>query len=201
MSPPASIPRLLAITNRQELRASWQAWLDAAVAARLPGVILRDRQLSDRERLAALDQAVASGLRVLASGRADLALAAAAAGVHLPADGLPVAAVRALLGPEALIGRSTHDPGEVRRAAAEGVDYVLFGPIWATPGKGPPVGLEALAEACGCGVPVVALGGVEIDRIAPCLDHGAWGVAAIRMLAEPARLAAAVASVAAAVAS
>jgi thiamine-phosphate pyrophosphorylase len=127
---------------------------------------------------------------VVVNGRLDVALAAGASGVHLPAAGLPTREVRRLaeaLGADVLIGRSTHHPDEVARARDEGADYALFGPVWATPGKerrGGPVGLAALERAAAHGLPVLALGGVEPGRFAALAAAGARGAAGIRMFRD-----------------
>lgn len=119
---------------------------------------------------------------VLISARADLALAAGAAGVHLPELDLPVAAARRLLGPSRLVGRSVHSVAAARLAEEEGADYVVFGPVFATrshPGR-PPAGLEALrAVAASVAIPVIAIGGVDAERAAACREAGAAGFAAI----------------------
>src|SRR5205085_4034186 len=101
------------------------------------------------------------GSKLLVNDRADVALATGADGVHLPAGGLPAAEARKLLGPRALIGASCHSLAEVRAASAGGADFAVFGPVWATPGKGPPLGLQALAEAARADLPLFALGGVD----------------------------------------
>ena len=106
--------------------------------------------------------------------RVDIALAAGADGVHLPARGLPVAAARTLVG-DRWIGVSTHTRDEALAAARGGADYVVFGPVWPTKGKGPPLGIDALAEvvrAC-APVPVFALGGVDADRAPAVVAVGA----------------------------
>lgn len=119
---------------------------------------------------------------VLINDRADLVAPARADGVHLPAGGLPVPVARGLLGAEALVGRSVHDPSEARAQAALGADYVFLGPIWETPSHPgvPGLGLEAVAEARPARV--IAIGGVTPERAAACLEAGAWGVAAISAL-------------------
>jgi thiamine monophosphate synthase len=104
-----------------------------------------------------------------------------------PGGGAPAASIaqpRSLL-----IGRSTHSVDEVLAARDEGVDYVTFGPIWATPGKGAPLGTAALARAAAAGVPVYALGGVTLERLGELAAAGAAGAAAIRMFQRPAELA------------
>jgi len=94
-----------------------------------------------------------------------------------------VAEVRALLGPDALIGVSTHTPDEARAAGRAGADFVTFGPVYDTPSKrgfGPPVGLEALAGAVeAAGVPVFALGGIGLARVPEVTATGCHGIALI----------------------
>lgn len=146
---------------------------------------VREKQLSARslfyltQRLVELAR---GGLRIIVNGRFDVALAAGAAGVHLPGDSLPVAAVRASLPDGFIIGVSTHSIAEVQQAAVEGADYALFGPVFATPGKGKPTGTEALKEAVAKsgGMPVIALGGIDGEKIGEVLRAGAAGFAAIR---------------------
>jgi thiamine-phosphate pyrophosphorylase len=122
--------------------------------------------------------------------RADVARAAGADGVHLPEDGLPVGDARALVGPDALVGRSVHGPAAI--ASSAGADFVVFGPVFETASKrrfGPPQGLARLEEACAASsVPVLAIGGVTPERIADVLACGAAGVAvqgAILRAADP----------------
>ena len=69
------------------------------------------------------------------------------------------------------------------------MDYVTFGPVWETPGKGAPLGTAALARAAAAGVPVYALGGVTLERLGELAAAGAAGAAAIRMFQPPADLA------------
>jgi thiamine-phosphate pyrophosphorylase len=114
--------------------------------------------------------------KILVNSRADVALAAGADGIHLPAQ----APLETL--PGLLIGRSCHTLDDVRDAKA---DFVTFGPVFASPGKGTPVGLEALREACSLGKPVYALGGVDWDNAADCMAAGAEGIAGIRLFQEP----------------
>jgi thiamine-phosphate pyrophosphorylase len=120
--------------------------------------------------------------RFLVNRRADIALAAGADGVHLPSDGLPVEPLRRLA-PQLLIGRSCHSPGDVRRAAGEGCDYVLLGPVFATrskPGTAA-VSLAELREASRLGIEVFALGGISRDNLQTLEGSGIAGVAAITL--------------------
>lgn len=201
------MPRLLAISDRGSLAAPFPDWVAGLAAAGVDGVQLREKALDDRELLALARTAralLAPPAALLVNGRLDVALAAGADGVHLPADGLPAAALlawAARLGRRPLVGRSTHTPAEVAAARDEGVDYVVFGPVFATPGKGPPVGTEALAAAARLGVPVLALGGVEPERVGEAIAAGAHGVAAIRAFRTPKGAAAMAAALAAALAA
>jgi thiamine-phosphate pyrophosphorylase len=187
--------RLLAISDRSGLPGMpIDDWAAAVAAAGVDHLQLREKDLADR---AVVDLAralgarlVASDCRLLVNGRVDLALAAGAAGAHLPAAEL---AGRRLVGrwPGLLLGRSAHTIEEVRRAATCGAGYVTFGPVFATPGRGkaPPCGLAALTEAAACGVPVIALGGVGLDDLPAVAATGAAGVAGIRLFRQPERLA------------
>lgn len=116
-------------------------------------------------------------IRILVNSRADVALATGADGVHLPAD----APEQTL--PGLLVFRSCHTLEEIKQAKA---DFVTFGPVFQTPGKGNPVGLEGLKAACDLGKPVYALGGVNWDNAADCMHAGAEGIAGIRLFQDPA---------------
>lgn len=196
-----SPPRLLAVSDRgaadraerSERAEEWPGWCAAIAAAGVPALLVRDKQLSDLERFRlalAARAALAPPGRLLVSARADLAYAAGADGVHLPADGPPLAAIRRIprpagaVRPLALFGRSTHSLDEVARARDEGASYVLFGPVFATPSKPgprPPLGVSSLAEASRLGVPVLAIGGVDSpERLRQALAAGAHGAAGIR---------------------
>lgn len=156
-------------------------------AAELGATHLLFRKPSDsiREQHAALVELVRStSLPVLARGRADLALATGAAGVNLPEDDVGGAAARALLGPDRLVGQSVHSVERAIEAAAGPVDFVVLGPIFLTPSHPgtPGLGLDALAEAVRrTAVPILAIGGLDRQTAAACLDAGAGGYAAIRM--------------------
>ena len=159
-------------------------WVEGLSAAGVESLQVREKGLNDRDLLDLVDAAVrtaAGRLLVLVNGRCDVALAAGADGVHLPSRGVPTIAARRLLGDDRLLGRSTHTLDEIRQAAREGADYVTYGPIFETPGKGAPVGLEGLSRAAALGLPVLALGGLTPERCETALRSGATGLAAIRM--------------------
>jgi thiamine-phosphate diphosphorylase len=119
------------------------------------------------------------------NGRADVALAAGAHGVQLPEEGLPVAEVKRAF-PSLTVGASCHSVDAVRRAADEGADFVLLGPVFATPGKEErALGLDVLAAAAAAvTVPVHAIGGVTPARVPDLRAAGARGGAAIRPFLE-----------------
>ena len=136
-------------------------------------------------------RAAAGGRRVpvVVNGRVDVALAAGADGVHLPARGLPPAGIRAWLPAPFLIGRSAHAPEELGAPEIEGADYVFYGPVFATPshpeqsGCGR-AGLEAALAATR--LPVWAIGGIAPDTAPGLGGLGLAGVAVIRaLLARP----------------
>lgn len=133
--------------------------VEAVLSALPPGaalVQLREKDLDARSLLAlAYDLRAITAARscpLLINDRVDIALAVAADGVHLPETGLDIATARALLGPDRLIGASTHAPAAAAHAARAGADLIVLGPIWPTPSKaayGSPLGPTALtAAAC-----------------------------------------------------
>lgn len=202
------MPRLLAISDRRRLAAPFPEWVAGLAAAGVDGVQIREKEADDGELLALARAArgLLPAAALLVNGRLDVALAAGADGVHLPSDGLPAAplvAWAARLGRRPLVGCSTHTLAEVAAARDEGADYVVFGPVFATPGKraalgSGTLGTAALAAAARLGVPVLALGGLEPERVAEAFAAGAHGVAAIRAFLTPEGAAAMVAAAAAA---
>jgi len=123
----------------------------------------------------------ASGALLLVNDRVDVAVAAGLHGVHLGQRSLPPRVARRLLGEDAAVGVSTHSASEVTEAARGGADYVFAGAIFKTESHpdGRCRGLEALAELGDDAPPVVAIGGVEVDRVRDVLAAGAHGVAVI----------------------
>jgi thiamine-phosphate pyrophosphorylase len=163
--------------------------IGAAFRAGVDWVQVREKRMPARalcglvERAARLPEKGAG--KLLVNERLDVALACGADGVHLPADSLPAGAVRRATPRDFLVGVSCHTVEEVEAAAREGASFAVLGPIFATPGKGPPLGVDLLREACGrvaplC-FPVLALGGVTLENAVACLDAGAAGLAAIRL--------------------
>jgi len=158
-------------------------------------VQLRAKDADGGELLARAIRLVAGGATVLVNGRADVAVAAGAEGVHLTAaEGeLTPEQVREVFArakrPRPVVSVSCHTIGEVERAMIEEADMILFGPVFEKRVGGEVVvggvGLEALQEACVAAgaVKVLALGGVTEENAAECLEVGAAGVAGIRLFA------------------
>src|SRR5215469_39216 len=178
-------PIVCCVTDRHELRTAdpVPAALErvrAAVAAAVDWVQIREKDLGARELLGMATRAVAAsteGTRVIVNDRLDVALAAGAAGVHLGRESLPAADVvrwcKAGNAPqEFTVGVSCHSVEEARAAEQDGASYVFFGPVFDTPSKrtfGPPQGVERLREVChAVRVPVVAIGGVNIENAREC---------------------------------
>jgi thiamine-phosphate pyrophosphorylase len=166
----------------------------AAVAAGIDLLQIREKKLSTRmlfelaTKAAALTRGTAT--RLLINDRPDVAAAAGAHGVHLTTRSVPVDAVRASFGPDLLIGASTHSVDEAKAAKSIGADFIVFGPVFNTLSKrtyGDPDGVDALARvvAAVSPLPVIALGGVELNKVADCARAGAAGVAAITMFSDP----------------
>lgn len=187
---PDERPVLYYITDRLQIHGRSLA-VQARRAARwgVDYIQIREKDLPDRELYAlacrVLESVGSTPVRVLINARADIALAAGAHGVHLPARGMRASAVRSWTPEGFLIGVSAHSVAEARRAGREGADYALFGPVFYTPSKapyGPPLGLACLRRACGSvSIPVLGLGGIRPERVAAVLDAGAAGVAGITL--------------------
>ena len=130
---------------------------------------------------------------LLVNDRADIAVAAKADGVHLTAVSLPASVIRGSFPDDLIIGVSTHTLEAAIAAAETGADFAVFAPVFATPGKGEPQGLEKLAEICRelRPFPVLGLGGIDETNYHVVIEAGASGFAAIRFLNDPRKLRAA----------
>ena len=164
----------------------------AFIAAGTPLFELRAKRLSTGAlvELARDVQAVAAGAsgQLIINDRVDVAQLIGAAGVHLGQDDLPPATTRAQLGPEKLIGVSTHNLAQVDAAVRDGVaDYLAFGPIFPTRSKAQPdpvQGLDGLRAArARCPLPLVAIGGIGPESVRDVLMAGADAVAVIGAVA------------------
>jgi thiamine-phosphate pyrophosphorylase len=127
------------------------------------------------------------GALFILNDRPDLALEAGADGVHVGQDDASVAQARAVVGPDRLVGLSTHTPAQVDAAATLGVDYIGVGPVHATPTKPgrPAVGLDLVRYAAqNAQVPFFAIGGINPDNVDAVRAAGAARVAVVRALTE-----------------
>jgi len=180
--------RLLVVTDRQQTNGRpLLSVLERVIKAGAPAIQLRERDLSSRDLLqfAKEIEALTSSVRspFLINDRIDIALMLKDAGVHLRSDSLPPSVARCLLPVPRLLGISAHSVEETVRAESDGADYVVLGPIYATPSKqqfGPPLGLRRMEEACGkVRIPVIGIGGVTAARVPELRRAGAYGVAVI----------------------
>ena len=188
---------LYLVTDRQQTGGRPLVPLvEEAVRGGLRAVQVRERDLATRELLGLARELCATmhgqGGLVLINDRVDLALALGADGVHLRADSLPVAVARRLLGSDRLIGVSAHSTDEVVRAESDGADFAVLGPIYETPSKhqyGKPIGLRPLEEASRrCRIPVFAIGGITVSRVAEVRRPPAYGVAAVSAILSAASI-------------
>jgi thiamine-phosphate pyrophosphorylase len=165
----------------------------AAARAGVDMVQIRERDLDARTLTALVKRCVASaeetGTKILVNDRADVAIAAGAHGVHLRGDSIAASAVRPLAGDAALIGRSVHSAQEANDASDEGgVDYLIFGTLYPSASKNglhPVATLEELSAVCQMPVPVLAIGGMTVERAAEAARAGAVGVAGIGLFVPP----------------
>jgi thiamine-phosphate pyrophosphorylase len=162
---------------------------DVAARAAATGATMiqvRAKALAARELSALVRRvvAVAGGVPVLVNARADVALACAAQGVHLPSGSPAPALFRAIAPAGFLVGVSCHNTEELVRAEREGADFAVYGPIFATRShpSAQPLGLDALALAARrVRLPIYALGGVTEQNAPLCAAAGASGVAGISL--------------------
>ena len=180
--------RLIVITDRQlALPRDVLDIVRAALRAGAPAIQLRDKQATARElfeqatRLRTLTREHAALLFV--NDRLDVALAAAADGVHLGPDDIPLLAARSAIPPEFLVGISTDDPAAARQAEQHGAAYIGCGAVFGTTSKD--VGGEAIGTARlqrvvdAVGIPVVGIGGIDASNVSAVAATGAAGAAVI----------------------
>ena len=161
-----------------------------AVAGGVDMVQLREKDLPGGEMLSlaiAIQKAAAGNAVLIVNERVDVALAAGADGVQLAEDALPIAQVRRLVGPQALIGRSVHSVEGAGVAVAEGADFLVAGTIYATRShpKANPIGpklIRSITQQQGGAskpLPVIGIGGITVDNLDEVIRAGASGVAVI----------------------
>jgi thiamine-phosphate pyrophosphorylase len=165
--------------------------LRGAVAGGTQIVQLREKDLSDGELTAVANAARALceriGALLIVNDRPHVAVELGADGVHVGQDDMPVAQVRELIGPEMLLGLSTHSPEQIDAVDPELVDYIGVGPIHETPTKPgrPAVGLELVRyAAANAPVPFFAIGGLNASNVEEVLAAGASRVVVVRAITE-----------------
>lgn len=165
---------------------------EAVLVAGCTVLQLRAKNLTDANRLGLgrelARQCANAGVPFVMNDRVDLALLTSAAAVHLGQGDLPIAEARRLASPSLAIGLSTHDEAQAREAVRSGADLIGFGPVFETKSKvdpDPVVGLDRLASVCReTPIPVVAIGGITVERAASVARTGAHYVAVISAITE-----------------
>jgi thiamine-phosphate pyrophosphorylase len=155
-----------------------------AGGARLVQVRAKEDATADAVALVGrvLEVTRAGGAKLIVNDRADIARVTNADGVHVGQTDLPVEAVRTIVGSSSIVGLSTHDRAQIDRALASTATYVAVGPIFSTDTKDTgysPRGLELVGYAAHRGKPVIAIGGITLERAAAVRDAGASGMAVI----------------------
>jgi thiamine-phosphate pyrophosphorylase len=186
--------QLYYVTDRSQIKSrTLDTCIAGAIAAGVDWVQIREKDLPARSLFALTEAAVERARRqgrtyIMVNDRLDVAVAAKAQGVHLGTRSIPADLVRRLAPREFVVGVSCHSLEEALAAQAAGADYILLGPIFATTSKlpyGPPLGLGKLREVTlQISIPVFALGGITLDRVALCRQNGAAGIAGIRIFQD-----------------
>jgi thiamine-phosphate pyrophosphorylase len=164
--------------------------LEPALAGGADLFQLRDKTASDDDLLAACaiarDLCAQAGALFVVNDRPDIAARAGADGVHVGQDDASVAHARAVVGPDVLVGLSTHSPQQIDAVPAD-ADLIGVGPVYATPTKAEavPVGLDLVAYAAGhARVPFFAIGGLDAETTPEAVAHGATRIAVVRAIAD-----------------
>jgi thiamine-phosphate pyrophosphorylase len=163
-------------------------WLAAAVRGGVDIVQLRDKTLDDEGLVAAARQFRDLGVPFILNDRPDLVEVCGADGVHVGQDDMSPAEARAIVGPDRIVGRSTHAPEQADEAEADpDVDYMAVGPVWATPTKlgRPAAGLDYVEYAARTVTkPWFAIGGIDATNLAAVTARGATRIVVVRAITE-----------------
>lgn len=182
--------QLYLCTDIRDRGAELAEFLDAVLDAGVDIVQLREKHADARAQLEAAaifrEACDRHDALFIMNDRADLAATAKADGVHVGQDDLPPAAARALLGPHAIIGHSTHNPDELARALHEPIDYLGVGPVNPTPTKPgrPGTGLDYVRTAAHAPIPWFVTGGMNAHTIPPAIAAGAHRFVIVRAITE-----------------
>lgn len=195
--------RLYLCTDARRERGDLAEFADAVLAGGVDVIQLRDKGSVGEQRfgpleadgeLAALeiltDAAHRHGALVAVNDRADIARAARADVLHLGQNDLPLEVAREIVGTDTLIGRSTHENGQVADALMEDVDYFCVGPCWPTPTKpgrpAPGLDLVRAVTSMNPDKPWFAIGGIDEQRLEEVLAAGARRIVVVRAITEAA---------------
>ncbi|MCU1688738.1 MAG: thiamine-phosphate pyrophosphorylase [Pseudonocardiales bacterium] len=187
--------RLYLCTDARERQGDLASFLDEVLAAGVDVVQLRQKGMEALDELRTLEVFAAAAERhgrlFSVNDRADIALAAQAPILHLGQDDIPVPVARAIVGPDVVIGRSSHSPAQFDAAMDQaGVDYVCAGPLWTTPTKpgrpAAPAGLIQHAAASTVDRPWFGIGGIDLERLDEVVARGASRVVVVRAITEAA---------------
>ncbi len=185
--------RLYLCTDARERQGDLEEFLDAVLANGVDIIQLRQKGLQARQELDYLEVFAAAAERhaalVCVNDRADLAAASGCHVLHLGQDDLPVSLARRIIGPDTVLGVSTHSREQAERAASDpGIDYFCVGPTWPTPTKpgrpAPGLALTRQVAAMGPGRPWFAIGGINLDNLEEVIAVGARRVVVVRALTE-----------------
>ncbi|MBM3319875.1 MAG: thiamine phosphate synthase [Candidatus Eisenbacteria bacterium] len=165
--------------------------LEAALRGGVDAFLLREKSMPGGPLLSLAREArkrtARAGALFFVSDRIDVALASGADGVQLPENSFTPEETRRLLGPEGRIGRSVHDPAGAREAERRGADFVLAGPVFATPGKERLLGVRGAAELrAALGIPAIPIGGIDEARVPEIRRAGFRAIAVVRAIASAA---------------
>jgi thiamine-phosphate pyrophosphorylase len=181
--------KLYLITDRKLFKAQCSMYfaIDSALEAGAKYIQLREKDLPVRELLEmAVWMRELTGeydAKLFINDRVDIALSAGADGVHLGQNSIPPHAARKISGDKLMIGVSTHSINEAIDAERDGADFITLGPVYETPSKlryGNSIGIGSISEAKSrISIPVLAIGGVKLDKAKEVKEAGADGIALI----------------------
>lgn len=191
--------RLYLCTDARRERGDLAQFADAALAGGVDIIQLRDKGSPGEQRFGALeardelaacrilaDAARRHGALFAVNDRADIARAAGADVLHLGQGDLPLDLARDIVGPDMLLGLSSHDADQAADAASSAADYFCVGPCWPTPTKpgrqAPGLRLVNAAAALGAAKPWFAIGGIDAQRLPEVLDAGARRIVVVRAI-------------------
>lgn len=194
------LPKIYPITDVSLAGISHGEQVGRLIAGGATFIQLREKHASPRDFFEAAKPAIEiarkNNVMIIINDRVDIARALGADGVHLGQDDLPPNAAREVLGPDAIIGFSTHSVEQAIDAAGLRIDYIAIGPIFETKTKENPdpiVGLDGLAEVkknIG-NIPLVAIGGIDLDNVLDVLAAGADSIALVSaIIGDPALISA-----------